>query len=263
MLSLLARLGRATREILALAGNLFNLELALAGRLLRPDRLNFRLLTRISSAQTRFTGVQAAPLVSLTAAIVGAVGIMQFVDLLTGLADDLIGKVLVTIIVREMGPLVTAVIIICRSGTAITTELGFMRLDGEFDALKAFRIDPVEFVILPRMLGMSASMFGLMVLFDLVGLLGGAGIAHALRGLSYALIQGRLSSALTLMDFVFSLAKALAFGQAVSVISCYFGLRVLKSPTELPQAVTKAVVTSLIAVFLLEAVFSAVWYLLL
>src|SRR6185295_8433572 len=164
---------------------------------LLPHRLNLRVVGKLTSTQVRFTGLQALPLVAALAAAIGAVGIMEFVALLTGLADDLIGKLLVTIVVREMGPLITAVVLIARSGTAMATELGSMRLDGELDVLQAFRVDPVAFVILPRVVGTVVSLFALIILFDLVGLLGGAAIASALRGLSFELISAKVEAALT------------------------------------------------------------------
>jgi len=258
----LSSLGRAIRRALAFVGNIANLELALARQVLRLPGHNLRVLGRVTSLQIRFTGLQASTLITITAAVIGAVGIMEFVSLLTGLADDLIGKLLVTIIVREMGPIITAVILIGRSGTAMATELGSMSLNGELEALRAYRIDPVAFVIVPRVAGMVLSMFGLIVLFDVVGLLGGAGIAFALRGLSFSLIQGRVADALTNADFAYSALKALAFGQTISVLSCYFGMRVRRSPTELPQAVTKAVVASLMAVVFIDGLLAAAWYLL-
>ena len=258
----LQAVGSRTRGALGLVGNLADLQLAIVRKAFELPRLNLRVLGRIAASQLRFSGLQAIPIIALLAAVIGAVGIMQFVELLTGLADDLIGQLIVTIIIREMGPLITAVILIGRSGTAMATELGSMRLGGEFEALQAYRIDPLAFVILPRVGGMIAAMFGLIVVFDVVGVLGGAGIVLALRGLSFSLVQGRVAAALTNADFGLSAVKALAFGLAVSSLSCYFGMRVGRSPTELPQAVTRAVVSSLLAVFLLDALLAAVWVLL-
>src|SRR5581483_8519537 len=136
MLRLLDHLGHALTRVLAHIGNVADLVRALIATVLRLQRLNLRLLGKIATAQVRFTGLQAVPLVGALAAAIGAVGILEFVTLLTGLADDLIGKLLVTIVIREMGPLITAVVLIARSGTAMATELGSMRLDGELDALR-------------------------------------------------------------------------------------------------------------------------------
>jgi phospholipid/cholesterol/gamma-HCH transport system permease protein len=256
----LRRLGRPSRGALALVGRLARLQWSLVRLAVRPDRLNLRLIAKITLSQARFTGLQAAPLVAVLGAVIGAVSILQFAAILSGIADELIGKVLVTIIVREMGPLITAVLVIGRSGTAITTELGTMRLDGEFEALRAYRIDPVAFVILPRVAGMVLAMFGLIVLFDVMGLLGGSMLAVAVKEMSAILLRTRMEAALSDADFVLSGLKAILFGQTVAMLCCYFGMQVQRSPTELPQAVTKAVVASLTGVFVCDALLVAGQY---
>lgn len=253
--------GRRARRLLAHLGSLSRLQLKLARSSLALGRLNLRLIGKIACNQILFTGLEAAPLVAVIAASIGAVSIIQSANLLTGLADDLIGALLVSVIVRELGPLVAAVILIGRSGTAMATELGSMRLSGEIEALKAYRIDPLDFVILPRVLGMVLSLFALTVLFDLVGVLGGFGISLLIKSISFALLKSRVMSALTNGDLVLSALKALLFGEAIAVLSCYFGLRVQQSPTELPQAVTRAVVASMTCVILLDGL-AAAFYLL-
>lgn len=229
----------------------------LAGR--RP--WNPRLVARVCASQLQFTGLQAAPLVAVLAASIGAVGIMEFVSLLTGLADELIGKLLVTIVVREMAPLITAVVVIARSGTAMAAEIGTMQLEGELEALRAYRIDPVAFVILPRVAGTVGSLFALIVLFDVAGLLGGAAIASAARGLSFEAVSGKVMIAMSNLDLGLTILKALLFGATIALVCCYRGLLVRRSPTELPQAVTRAVVASLGAVFLMDAALAAVFIL--
>ena len=259
---ILAETGRAARDLLAFVGGVSRLAAALAFKLLKLARLNLRLFGKVALNQVRFSGVGAVPLVALVAAFIGGVAIIQSFNRLTGLAPDLIGTLLVTIIVRELGPLITAVILIGRSGTAIAAEIGSMRLNGEIEALKAYRIDPVDFVVLPRVLGMILAMFSLLVVFDLFGILGGFGIAAMLQDISFSLLESRVLSALTNADIVFSVLKALLFGSAISILPSYFGLAVRKSPTELPQAVTKAVVASMACVVFLDGAIAAAFYLL-
>ncbi|MCX5788275.1 MAG: ABC transporter permease [Elusimicrobia bacterium] len=260
MRRLLRRLGRASRGGLAFVGRLARLQWSLARVVFTPSRHHLRLIAKLTLTQARFSGVQAAPLVAALGLIIGAVSILQFVAILSGIADELIGKVLVTIIVREMGPLITAVLVIGRSGTAITTELGTMQLEGELEALRAYRIDPVAFVILPRVLGMVLAMFGLLVLFDVTGLIGGSMLAVTVKDLSAILLRSRMAAALSDADFILSGLKAVLFGQTIAMLSCYFGLQVRRSPTELPQAVTKAVVASLTGVFFCDALLVAGHY---
>jgi len=180
---------------------------------------------------------------------------------LSSLADDPVGSFLVGIIVRELGPLVTAVVVLGRSGTAIATELGSMRLNGEIDALRAHRIDPLAFVVLPRVLGAVLSMLLLTVVFDLMGVLGGFAVSIFLKDLSFALLVGRFLAALTNTDLALTAGKAVLFGGSIAFSACYFGLRVERSPTELPRAVTRSVVASLVALFVIDGVLAVLHYL--
>lgn len=257
----LVLIGRRTRAALTHLGRFARLLRAVASAANSLPRLNLRVIGRAASQQVRFTGLHAAPLVAVMAAAIGAVGILEFAQLLTGLADDLIGSLLVTIVVREMGPLIAAIVVIARSGTAMAAELGTMRLGGQLDALQAYRVDPAAFVLLPRVAGTVAALFGLIVLFDTAGLLGGAAIASALRGLSAAMVAAKVEAALTGLDFALSAAKALLFGASIASLSCYHGLLVRRSPTELPQAVTRGVVASLAAVFILDGLLAAAFLL--
>ena len=103
-------------------------------------------------------------------------------------------------------------------------------------------------------------MFASIVLFDVTGLLGGSVIAVLVKDLSFSLLRGRVAAALTPADFIMTALKALLFGQTIALLSCYFGLRVKRSPTELPQAVTRAVVASLAGVFAVDAALAAAFY---
>ncbi|MBI3551650.1 MAG: ABC transporter permease [Elusimicrobia bacterium] len=255
-------LGRGAVSILALVGRVFKLHAALAAKLRVLPSLNLGLLGRLTLNQIRFTGVQAVPLIAASATLIGGVSIMQTVTLLTGVADDLIGAILVGIIVREIGPLIAAAILIGRSGTAMATEIGSMRLSGEMDALKAYRIDPVDFVILPRVVGMVTAMFCLVICFDVLGVLGGFGMVLLLKDISVPQLLGRVGSALTNADLAVTVLKAVVFGQAVSVLSCHYGMSVRHSPTELPQAVTRAVVACMISVLALDSAITVAFYLL-
>ncbi len=254
--------GRWCRRALALLGRVCRLNVELAAKTVELPRKNLWLLGRLTADQVRFTGVQALPLVAGSAALVGCVAILQTMSLLTGVADELIGVILVGIIVREVGPLIAAAVLIGRSGTAMATELGSMRLSGELDALRAYRIDPLDFVVLPRVAGMVISLFGLIVCFDLVGILGGFGIALMLKDISFALLRARVLAALTNADLVLTAFKALAFGQVVAILCCHYGLEVRRSTTELPQAVTRAVVASMVSVLAIDSVLTAAFYLL-
>ena len=261
MVRLMAGLGRRTRGFLALVGDMASLSWLLLKRAFGAHRHSLTILGKITFNQVRFSGLQAVPLIAIIATLIGAVSIIQSFALLTGLADSYIGSLLVSIIIRELGPLVTAIILIGRSGTAMATEIGSMRLNGEVEALAAYRIDPVTFIVLPRVVGAAIAMFGLIVCFDIMGILGGFLVSLLLADISFPLLMAKVMEALTNVDVALSLAKAFLFGQAIAALCCYFGLEVRQSPTELPQAVTKAVVASLTSVFLLDGLLAAAFYL--
>ncbi|MBI4669381.1 MAG: ABC transporter permease [Elusimicrobia bacterium] len=262
MVSLFTAIGTSAQNVFSLIGSLAKTTTALAGSVLRPGRLNYSIVGKIALNQMYFTGLQATPLIIVIACLIGGVAVMQSVNLLAGIADDLIGSVVVAVIVREMGPLVTAVVLVGRSGTAIATELGAMSLHGELDALKAYRIDSLCFVILPRVLGVCLSCFALAVLFDLAGILGGFAAGFLLKDISFFLLIGKVTQALTNADFAFTALKAVVFGLSIALIACHYGLLVRVSPTELPRAVTKTVVNSLAAIFIWDSLLAAMFYLL-
>lgn len=261
MRAALRRVGRLSLEGLGHVGDASHMAAALGREALGWRRLNGRLLAKVTLDQVRFGGTQALWLVASIATIVGAVSIVQSFSVLANLADDLVGSFLVGLIVRELGPLVTAVVLLGRSGTAIATELGSMRLNGEIDALRAHRIDPLAFVVLPRVFGAVLSMLLLTVVFDLMGVLGGFAVSVLLKDLSFALLRGKFLSALTNVDLALTAAKAVLFGGAIAFSACYFGLRVERSPTELPRAVTRSVVASLVVLFVLDGVLAVALYL--
>ncbi len=253
--------GRRARRGLAGVGRFSRFVGGTARAAANPARLNPRVLGKVLLNQVRFSGLHAAPLTAGAATMIGAVAIIQSFTFLTGLADDYIGSLLVSVIIRELGPLVTAIILIGRSGTAMATETGSMRLNGEIEALEAYRIDPAAFIVLPRLVGAVLAMLALIVVFDALGIFGGFLVALTRMDLSLALLLGRVLEALTPRDVLLSALKAVGFGSAIALLSCSFGLDVEPSPTELPKAVTKAVVASLASVLVIDGVIAFAFYL--
>ncbi len=262
MTTAIMHLGRSTRMGISLIGSFAGMSLSLGLRTLELPRSNLRLIGKILSDQIWFTAVNAVPLIAVLASLIGAVSIIQAFGLLSALADDLIGKFLVGLIVRELGPLITAIVLIVRSGTAIATEVGSMKLNGDIDTMRAHRIDPLTFVVLPRVYGCVISLFALTIIFDLMGILGGFAVACQVSDLSFVLLRAKVLAALTNADLVLHLLKTLSFGTVIGILPCYFGLRVKKSPTELPKVVSESAVSSLVAVFLLDGLLAAFYYLL-
>jgi phospholipid/cholesterol/gamma-HCH transport system permease protein len=211
--------------------------------------------------QIRFTGLDALWLVCGTALLLGAVTLIQAFSQLSGLgAENYIGVLMVLIIVRELGPLLTAVLVIGRSSTAIAAELGAMQLNSEVDALAAHGINPYQYLLLPRWLGVMVSVFALVVFFDATALAGGFLVAKLKYGVTFGFFMDSVRQTLSNRDFVATLLKILCFTGAITFHACHFGLRIQRSQTEIPQAVTKSVVSALVAVFCMDGLITALFY---
>lgn len=203
--------------------------------------------------QIYFTGLEAATIIIGTALILGTVIIAQVVSLV-GANGALTGKILVWVVFRELAPLFTAIIVIARSGTAIATELGSMKINGEIDTIEMLGIPSDSYLILPRITGVTASVVILTTYFVLTAFIGSLIIASLGWHIpNEQLIQGILSS-LGIRELAVLFTKSLFFGLFISAACCCYGLSVDRSATEIPQAATRAVITSLFIVLLLDGV---------
>ena len=167
---------------------------------------------------------------------------------------------MVLIILRELGPLLTAVLVIGRSSTAIAAELGAMQLNGEVDALAAHGVNPFQYLLLPRWVGVLVSVFALVVFFDAAALAGGFLVAKLKYGVTFGYFMDSVRQTLSNRDFVATLLKVVLFSGAITFHACHFGLGIRRSQTEIPQAVTRTVVTALVAVFMLDGLIAALFY---
>ena len=257
----LARLGAPVRGFLEFLGDQAHLVLRTLRDtlLLRMDQL--AVVASQVKLQIRFTGLDALWLVSGTALLLGAVTLIQAFSQLSGLgAENYIGVLMVLIILRELGPLLTAVLVIGRSATAIAAELGAMQLNGEVDALAVHGVNPYQYLLLPRWLGVLISVFVLVVCFDTAALAGGFLVAKFKYGVTFGFYMDSVRQSLSNRDFIATLLKIVLFGGAITFHACHFGLRIQRSQTEIPQAVTKTVVSALVAVFTLDGLIAALFY---
>jgi phospholipid/cholesterol/gamma-HCH transport system permease protein len=260
-MAFLARLGSPVRGFLAFLGDQAHLVLQTLRHalLLRMDQLS--VVGGQTKLQIRFTGLDALWLVGGTALLLGAVTLIQAFSQLSGLgAENYIGALMVLIILRELGPLLTAVLIIGRSSTAIAAELGAMQLNGEVDALAVHGVNPYQYLLLPRWLGVLVSVFALVVCFDAAALAGGFLVAKLKYGVTFGFFMDSVRQTLSNRDFVATLLKVVLFTGAITFHACHFGLRIQRSQTEIPQAVTKTVVSALVAVFALDGLIAALFY---
>jgi len=220
--------------------------------LLAVSRQGMAAVRTVFFKQVYFTGLEAIAIIVTIAVIIGTVIVTQVVSLV-GNNGSLTGKILVWVMLRELAPLLTALIIISRSGTAIAAELGTMKINGEIDTLEMMGIPADRYLILPRIAGVTTSSVVLTVYFILTSFLGGFLIASIGWHIPYdQFIQGVLAS-LGPKEVLAPFVKSIVFGMIISAVCCRYGLRVGKSATEVPQAATRAVMSSLFAVFIFDA----------
>jgi phospholipid/cholesterol/gamma-HCH transport system permease protein len=222
----------------------------------------WRSIFSVVSAQIYFTGFQALPLISVLALASGSIVILQSSTNLSLLGGGaILGDLMVAIIVRELAPLLTALIVIARSGTAVASEIGNMRVNREIEALEAMGIHPLSYVVFPRLIGGVVSVVCLAVYFVLVACLGAYLLTSLLHDLPFSFYGEALARAFSSADVGLFVLKNTFSGLIIFMISCYQGFLVKQSPHEVPQVTTKAVVNSVIYVVLFNLTVTILFYL--
>lgn len=215
---------------------------------------------RIALNQIQFTGVQAVTLVSLIAIFIGATIIIQTNILAPGTPAEMLGKIMVAVVPRELAPLITAIVVAGRSGTAIATELGNMRASSEVLALSSLGIDPPRFIVLPRIIATVVSVLVLTVYFSVVAIIGGYIVSLFMTSTSFAALRAGFAEALGPADLLLFLLKGTGLGVIVGWMSCHFGLQVKTSPTEVPRQASRAVMLSLFGCVAYNTLITACFY---
>lgn len=255
------RSGRRPRLFLGRLGSLAWLGFECLRAIVRLRRPHLGILYQAVRNQVRFTALDALPLITLTGLLLGGVTLLQVVGQLSAYGgEEYLSRLMALLVVRELGPLLVAVLVVGRSGTAIAAEMSAMKLDREVDSLYATGVDPISYLLVPRIFGGVTSLLVLIVVFDLVALLGGFVVASWELPLSFRLYLNALGAAIGPRELVGGFLKAVAFGTAIPLISAHSGLRIQGSSTEIPQAVTRAAVESIVAIFLLSTFLSVVCY---
>ena len=214
---------------------------------------------RVLFAQVFFTGVQA--LLPVCGAGLALSGIMMGVGYRTlagWAAQRAFGDLMRLVVLTEFGPLLTALIVIGRSGTAITTELAGMRLNYEVDALEAHGVDPYAYLAAPRLFGVACANLALTICLVASTYLGCALLAPLMQGISMPIFLRDLGEAMRPGALGRSVIKALLFGLTIPVVTVYHGLTIRQDINEIPRAATRAVVGAMSAVFAIDAIVALV-----
>ncbi len=256
----LARIGRASVDKLV-EGNAF---LAFVGELVvRGSRLMampWRIRWREVVAEIEAAGLRALGIVGLLSFLVGMVMAYQAGATLADFgANILIVNLVAIITLREMGPLLTAIIVAGRTGSSYTAQLGTMRITEEIDALRSIGISPFEMLVLPKIIALVVVLPLLTVFANLLGLLGGAVIAAYRFELSFPVYFDRLPEVVDLTTLLLGLVKTPVFAVAIALIGCMQGMRVSGSALAVGRATTVSVVQAIFLVIVLDAGFSVLF----
>lgn len=202
-------------------------------------------------------GVRLLPAIVFLGVVLGLAIIGQMVALLTRVgAIDFIGKVMNSVVVRELGPLAAALMVLGRIGTATVIELGTKRAQGEVEALEALGIDPVHYLVVPRVVGLAFAVFSLTVYLILSVIVSGFLFAFLTDvPIEPEVYFSQIAADLSYRDFGFLAAKTLLFGVTIAVVSCYHGLAQPMKLEHVSRAANRAVSQSVIFCLLIDAMF--------
>jgi phospholipid/cholesterol/gamma-HCH transport system permease protein len=207
------------------------------------------------------TGIQAIPIVSLIAFLISVIVAYIGAQQLRQYGGEVFVVDLVTLaVLRELGVLLTAIIVAGRSGSAFAAEIGVMRLNDEVDALRAIGMNAVEVLVLPRVIGLVIAMPLLTIIANAMGLAGGAVLAWLVLDIPFNQFLQRMQEAIMPTTFWAGLLKAPVFAFVIAMIGTYRGMQVRDSSRELGRLTTVAVVQSIFMVLLLDAVFAVIYW---
>ena len=223
-----------------------------------------RFRRREVAAQMVRVGIRAVPIVTLVLLFVGMVIAFQMAYVLRKVGlKDWVAQIVAVSMLRELGPLLTAVVMSGFAGASIAAELGTMVVGEEIEALRSEALDPVKFLVMPRVIATAVMMVCLTVVANVVGIFGGFIVATQVLGVNPYMYYEYTVKALETQDLITGLIKAGAFGLLISLIACYLGLKVSGGAEGVGRATTLAVVFGIVGIIATDLVFSALFYLVL
>lgn len=209
---------------------------------------------------TEASGPQALPIIGMLGFLVGLILAFQGAVLMAQFGAeiyiaDFVGKS----VTRELGPLITAIIVAGRTGSAFAAEIGTMKVNEEIDALTTMGLDPVRFLVIPRVTGATLMTPLLAVMTNLFGMAGGAVV---MKGLGFPLVTyvNRVLASVTATDYLGGLFKAIVFGLLISSAGCLCGLRTGEGASAVGNSATRAVVSSIIMIVIADGIFAVLFY---
>lgn len=212
-------------------------------------------------AQMVRVGVRSVPIVMLVLFCIGAILSLQMAPILRKYgAESQVASIISVATFRELGPLVSAIVLTGFAGASIAAEIGTMVVSEEIEALEAQAINPLRFLVLPRVVATAIMMICVAVIGDLTGVLGGLVVSHTFLTLNVEQYIRKTFESIELRDFITGLIKAGVFGTLISSLACYLGLGVTGGAQGVGVATTRTVVLTIVALITVDLMFTAGFY---
>lgn len=225
------------------------------------DKRGRKIVNRVLTMQIYFTANLALKTVGIVALALGSVTVLQlFTQLAKVGALGMVGTILNIVIIRELGPVITAFLVIARSGSAIAVEIATMNINDEMGAIEMTGIDTLKMIVFPRIMGMVISFVLLTIFFDAVGLIGGFLVGNIMGGITFDMFMSFVMNSITFADVAAGIVKSAVFGLFIPAIAIYHGFQAVTA-TQVPQVATKAVVSSITMMFILNVIITVIFYL--
>jgi len=258
LLSFVARVGQSTihglKQGVGILGYIGRVTVEVSEAIYHP-RGNLRVAALVH--QIEETGLNALPIVGLLSFLIGIVLAYQGADQLKRFGAEVFTINLLGVgLLRELGGLVTAIIVAGRSGSAFTAQIGTMRVNEEIDAMQTIGINTVDALVLPRIIGLVIALPFLTLYADMMGLLGGAVMCYFDLGITIPVFTRQLHDAISVNTFMVGMIKAPVFAFIIALVGCFEGLQVERNAASVGKLTTRSVVESIFLVIVLDAGFS-------
>jgi len=260
-LELTAQIGGSVTDGLAYLGSLVSLASRAAYFTFVAPFRGKPIRFRQAVTQAMQVGVRALPILSLITFFIGLILALQSAyELRKFGAITFVANAVAISMTRELGPLITAIVVIGRSGSAFAAQIGTMRVTEEIDALETMAIHPIDFLVAPKFLAMVVMLPCLTIWANSMGILGGSLFGVTQAGFFFGRYIRASLDALFLRDIVTGLIKSVVFGVAITAVGCHEGLSTGAGAEEVGRATTRAVVVSIFLVILVDLVFTALFF---
>lgn len=211
--------------------------------------------------QAKKIGYDSLPIVSLVALFIGFIFALQTAYFMQRIGSEMyIASLVALSLVRELGPVITGLVVAGRVGAAITAELGSMQVTEQIDALEAFATNPIKYLVVPRFLALIAMLPLLTLYADIIGILGSYIICVYKLGISSSMYLNVTFDALLYKDLLSGLFKTIFFGMIIALVSCYEGFNVEGGAQGVGHATTRSVVITFIMIIAADCFFTALFY---